>query len=125
MAERNHPHGISRRTFLANVAFVPASLLLLPITPKDKGQLAPVAPKSAGQPVPVAPKKGAQPGTPRRQIVIQVLNDAVMTKNMSGAIEKYGKSLTPEEKGILLSLSPAELAALQSARGKLKMRASP
>jgi hypothetical protein len=114
MAERNHSYRISRRTFLANVAFVPASLLLLPITPKDKVQLAPVA-----------PNKGAQPGTPRRQIVIQVLNDAVMTKNMSGAIEKYGKSLTPEEKGILLSLSPAELAALQSARGKLKMRASP
>lgn len=51
--------------------------------------------------------------------VHQIVNEAIRTKNLKAAVEKHGQSLTPEENRVLLSLSPAELNALESVNRKL------
>jgi len=49
----------------------------------------------------------------------QVLMEAGNTRNMQAAINKYGGSLSPQEKTRLLSLTQADLAALSSINKKL------
>ncbi|MHB8883055.1 MAG: twin-arginine translocation signal domain-containing protein [Thermodesulfovibrionales bacterium] len=89
--------GVSRRTFLTQAALAGAYLLL--------------SPASSGA--------AAQWGNQRNQAVVQVLNDAVRTSDMKGAIQRHGKALSREDRNVLLSLSPAELAALSSFRRRL------
>ncbi|MHB8883054.1 MAG: hypothetical protein ACYC69_16285 [Thermodesulfovibrionales bacterium] len=51
--------------------------------------------------------------------VNQIVTEAIATKNLKAAIEKHGKSLSGEERNVLLGLSSAELAALESLNRKL------
>ena len=74
---------------------------------------------------PPAMQTAAQAAIARHRAIIQVLEDAQSSGNMTGAIERYGTSLTAAEKSILLGISPGELAALRSARSKLNLRPSP
>jgi hypothetical protein len=136
MAGEDHASAISRRSFLSRMAFLPVPLLLIPGALKGQGQVVPIAPKRATTMEPVAPRGAgqlapapsqiaAQSPVVKRQTIIQVLEDAQLSGNMNGAIERFGKSLAVDEKRILLSLSADELAALRSARSKLKLRAAP
>jgi hypothetical protein len=107
MPEKSRPKKISRRTFMKGAAIAGAILAMNPVTPpalaSDLLKVNPNAPKALG------------PQTaPRRQLIQQVLYEASRTKNMPATIEKYGTSLSPQEKNILLSLTPADLAALES-----------
>jgi hypothetical protein len=65
------------------------------------------------------------PPAARRQAIVTILEEAQLTRDMNGALKKNGKSLTADDRRILLSLSSGELAALRSARSKLGLRASP
>ncbi len=55
----------------------------------------------------------------QNQAFVKVLNEASRTKNMPAAIAQYGASLTPQEKSTLLSLTQADLAALDRINAKL------
>ncbi len=107
MAELPVSSRMSRRTFLAGATVLPALLL------------------TAAGPAPAAPQKVSAAGPSNRKAIVQVLDAATATGDMSGAIGKYGASLTPGERKILLGLTPSELAALHSMRSKLRSKTSP
>jgi hypothetical protein len=96
MTERRGIREISRRTFVAGLGVAGACLVLLPIDPAV----------------------AAQPN-PKHRMFALILNESIETKNIRAAIDRNGKSLTPREKEILLSLSPTELGVLGSFRKKL------
>ena len=56
---------------------------------------------------------------PKRQILIQVLNEASGTGDMQAALERNGKYLADSDKKILMSLTREELGYLGSFRRKL------
>jgi len=97
--------GVSRRTFLSGLLLLPVPLL------------------AVAEPLKAQP--AVLPPAARRRAIVMVLEEAQRTRNMNAAIEKHGKSLTADEKRILLGISAGELAALQSARSKLGLRAPP
>jgi hypothetical protein len=75
-----------------------------------------------GRPAPAPSPVAAMTPEAKRQLVIQVLESAQQSRSMQNAIEKFGKSLSMDDKRILLALTSEELSALQSARTKLKLR---
>jgi hypothetical protein len=58
-------------------------------------------------------------GGTNQQAFSQIVNEASRTKNIQAAIERHGAALSPQEKNILLSLTAADLAALERINGKL------
>ncbi len=56
---------------------------------------------------------------PRRKLYAAVLNQAIATGDIAGAIKTHGRGLEKNEAGILLSLTPQELAVLGSFRARL------
>lgn len=93
---------VTRRSFLKGMTLVPAGLYVMPIAAK-------------------MPSPPPQPAA-RHAAVLQVLEDAMASRSMTSALQKHDRSLTPDEKRILAGITPEELALLQSARRKLKLR---
>lgn len=129
MADANLASEITRRAFVSRMALLPVSLLLMPgshqVVQGTKRAVPLGSPKGAGVLAPALSAGVPLSAEARRHAIVQVLEEAQMSRNMGGAIEKFGKSLTPADKGILLGITADELAALQSARSKLKLKASP
>ena len=51
--------------------------------------------------------------------VSQILNEGIPTRNLTAAIEKRRAVLSDADRNVLLSLTDAELAAMQSINAKL------
>ncbi len=55
----------------------------------------------------------------KAKVMDQIVTEAARSKDLGASIQKYGQSLTAEEKKVLSSLSPAELGAIASINKKL------
>ena len=55
----------------------------------------------------------------KAQAVAQILSEGFISKNMQAAVNKRGAQLTVQDTNVLLSLTDAELAAMQSVNTKL------
>ncbi len=107
----------NRRKFLKDAGLISVSLAAASLA--SKGYSQPEIGKQVRDQLEQMPPPRTIQATPKQQIIEKVLLEAMRTRNMRVAVEKLGRYLSSKEKQVLLQLSSADLATLNSIRNKL------